>query len=70
MKRNLVLLLFVFALFMARCGERTLCQANDQISAIECEALLAFYNSTDGPNWFDKRGWNENPDPCKHIAID
>ena len=71
MKRIVVLLLLVFVLLMAGCGEKTLCQANGQIPTVECEALLAFYNSTDGPNWFDSRGWNEtdNQGP-RHEAQD
>ena len=32
----------------------------------ECEALIALYNSTDGPNWRDRSSnhWNETNTPC------
>ena len=34
--------------------------ANTDIPQTEKDALLAFYNSTDGPNWRNKTGWNFN----------
>jgi putative cell wall-binding protein len=30
----------------------------------ECDALVALYTSTDGPNWDSDTGWNTPTDPC------
>jgi Leucine-rich repeat (LRR) protein/sugar lactone lactonase YvrE len=35
-----------------------------QIPQIECEALIALYNSTGGPNWINHARWNTNNAPC------
>ena len=36
------------------------CVAVTEIPQVECEALVALYNSTDGPNWEDSPGNNWN----------
>ena len=33
------------------------CVSVNQIPAVECEALVALYNSTNGPGWDDIAGW-------------
>ncbi|NJO18474.1 MAG: choice-of-anchor D domain-containing protein [Thioploca sp.] len=35
-----------------------------KIPQIECEALIALYKSTDGPNWKLNTRWNKNNAPC------
>jgi hypothetical protein len=32
--------------------------------AIECQALVALYNSTNGPGWTHADGWGVDPNPC------
>ena len=32
------------------------------VPQIECEALMALYNATDGPNWHDNNNWNTPSD--------
>jgi hypothetical protein len=36
---------------------------------VECEALLDLYNNTDGANWTNKTGWNQNNDPCNWYGV-
>jgi N-acetylneuraminic acid mutarotase len=40
------------------CGEVT------EIPQTECEALVALYNSTNGPGWINNQGWLANNHPC------
>jgi len=35
----------------------------------ECDALIALYNSTDGPNWTNSTGWNTATDPCTWFGV-
>jgi uncharacterized repeat protein (TIGR01451 family) len=39
-------------------------EATTGIPQAECEALLALYNSTDGPNWRNNSGWNTATSAC------
>jgi len=39
------------------------------VSQAECDALVAFYNSTDGPNWTDHWRWNTPIDPCTWTGV-
>ncbi len=34
------------------------------IQSSECEALVALYGATDGPNWTNNAGWLEEANPC------
>jgi len=45
------------------------CALVTEIPRAECEALIAFYNSTDGENWWDNTGWNVTNSPCSWYAI-
>jgi hypothetical protein len=40
----------------------------NEIPASECEALVSFYNSTNGPNWTDNTGWLTYP-PCMWLGV-
>jgi Leucine-rich repeat (LRR) protein len=35
----------------------------------ECDALVALYTSTDGPNWDTNTGWNTPTDPCGWYGV-
>jgi hypothetical protein len=41
-----------------------ICRSVSEIPVSECEALVAFYHSTGGPQWALKRGWLETDQPC------
>ncbi|MBN1121876.1 MAG: S8 family serine peptidase, partial [Anaerolineae bacterium] len=41
-----------------------LCSTVTEIPAIECEALVALYNDTDGTNWTNKNNWLTTNTPC------
>ena len=36
---------------------------------VECEALVALYNGTNGPGWVKKSGWGTDPNPCAWEGI-
>ena len=40
------------------------CDGVTQIPQIECEALIAFYNSTNGPEWINNSNWLITATPC------
>jgi Leucine-rich repeat (LRR) protein len=45
------------------------CASVTEIPEVECEALIALYNSTDGENWRYNRGWNVTNMPCSWWRI-
>jgi hypothetical protein len=45
------------------------CDKVTAIPAIECEALVALYKSTDGANWNDNTDWNVTNTPCKWEGV-
>lgn len=45
------------------------CMSVSEIPITECSALVAFYNSTDGPHWTFKRGWLETSQPCNWAGV-
>jgi Leucine-rich repeat (LRR) protein len=49
--------------------EATVCAAVSQIPSLECEALVALYNSTDGANWSNNTGWNQTTAPCNWYGV-
>ena len=46
------------------------CASVNQIPSAECQALVALYNSTNGPNWADNSGWLASNNPCNWSGID
>ena len=46
------------------------CAHVTQIPLAECVALVALYDSTDGPHWDDNRGWRSTDTPCSWSGID
>jgi hypothetical protein len=49
----------------------SLCEAQQQIPLLECEALIDFYEQTNGPNWNDdfENNWTVTPKPCSWKGI-
>jgi Leucine-rich repeat (LRR) protein len=45
------------------------CSTVSEIPRIECEALVALYNSTDGANWSNNTGWNVTNTPCNWYGV-
>ena len=46
------------------------CAEVTEIPQAECEALVALYNSTNGPNWSSNTGWLVTNTPCAWAGID
>jgi Leucine-rich repeat (LRR) protein len=45
------------------------CNQVTEIPTTECEALVTFYNSTNGDSWSRKSGWLENNTPCDWYGV-
>ncbi|MCB0061756.1 MAG: leucine-rich repeat domain-containing protein, partial [Caldilineaceae bacterium] len=45
------------------------CAAVTEIPQTECEALVALYNSTNGPGWADSTGWLATMTPCSWVGV-
>ena len=45
------------------------CEHVTEIQTLECAALKALYESTDGPNWYDNDGWLDTPYPCSWSGV-
>ena len=41
----------------------------DGMPEAQCEALVALYNATDGPNWDSSNGWLETTTPCSWHGV-
>ena len=46
------------------------CTVVTSISSADCDALVAFYITTDGDNWDDNTNWVTDPDPCTWNGVD
>ncbi|MFV0457763.1 MAG: hypothetical protein ACK5MT_03190 [Actinomycetales bacterium] len=42
---------------------------NTVVSQSECDALMALYDATDGPNWVNNAGWGTATDPCTWFGV-
>jgi hypothetical protein len=47
----------------------TLCATQTDVPEGECDALVGFYDSTDGPNWTDRTGWDTTLDVCSWYGV-
>ncbi|OQX05222.1 MAG: hypothetical protein BWK80_52490, partial [Desulfobacteraceae bacterium IS3] len=47
----------------------TLCDTVTEIPKTECESLVDLYNSTNGPGWTNKTGWNVTNTPCSWYSV-
>lgn len=45
------------------------CQDVTEIPCDECEALVALYNSTDGPNWTNNTNWLQTTTPSNWYGV-
>jgi len=45
------------------------CNAATDIPTVECEALVALYNSTDGIGWVRNSGWLQSTTPCRWYGV-
>jgi hypothetical protein len=45
------------------------CSVVTEIPSIECQALVALYNSTNGPGWADNIGWLTTNTPCSWYGV-
>ena len=45
------------------------CDQVTQISSEQCEALVAFYHSTNGPNWTNNQDWLVSTTPCSWHGV-
>ena len=45
------------------------CATQTEIPQVECEALVALYNSTDGDNWSNDDGWLVTNTPCGWAGV-
>jgi len=63
------ILLLVFVLFGTIAQAATDCAKVTEIPAVECQALIAIYNSTDGTHWKNNTGWNVTNTPCSWYGI-
>jgi len=50
-------------------GGRFDCAGVTQLPSSECEALVALYESTNGPEWADNSGWLATNKPCSWAGI-
>jgi len=45
------------------------CSSVSEIPTAECEALVALFNATDGPNWANNSGWLVTDTPCSWHGV-
>jgi Leucine-rich repeat (LRR) protein len=47
----------------------TVCDIQSAVPRTECEALVTFYNTTNGDQWTDRGGWLLDPDVCGWYGV-
>ena len=45
------------------------CDAVSELPAVECDALLALYDATQGEGWTSNGGWRATPTPCSWYGV-
>jgi Leucine-rich repeat (LRR) protein len=55
--------------FAYKANASSFCDNVTEIPLAECEALVALYNSMDGPNWTNKSGWLVTNTPCSWYGV-
>ena len=66
---SVLIFLIVPASLLTACTPKAFCDTVTDVPADECRALEIFYNTTDGPNWTDSRGWVTSTEVCTWFAI-
>jgi len=74
---TLTLLFILLAILPSQPSSATVPNASDQfnctnvteIPQLECEALVALYNETNGPNWDDNTAWLVTNTPCNWYGV-
>jgi ribosomal protein L35AE/L33A len=69
LKKTYLLWLFGLALLSPNLPAQTDCNNVSQIPFVECEALLALYNSTNGEGWTNNKKWAVTDKPCKWYGV-
>ncbi|NJO14856.1 MAG: hypothetical protein HC877_03645 [Thioploca sp.] len=69
MKLNKLLFFILMFLGFSKVLAATDCTQVTQIPQIECEALVALYDSTNGSGWNNKAGWNVTNTPCSWYGV-
>jgi len=65
-----VILLLVFSLSLTFSAQAEVdCAVQTEIPEVECEALVALYDSTEGDNWVDNTDWKITNTPCHWKGI-
>ncbi|MEN8215594.1 MAG: hypothetical protein ABFS56_04325 [Pseudomonadota bacterium] len=72
MLKKLALFLSLFGLTSAAIasGGEFDCSTVTDVPYEECEALVAFYNSTNGDNWYINDGWLETNNVCDWLGVE
>jgi len=54
-----------------RCSNGAVVNCNQvtDMPTLECQALVTFYNSTDGANWINRSGWALTKTPCHWYGV-
>lgn len=61
LKRWLLLVFLMAGILVPEIALAGFCENVTEIPAIECEALAALYDSTNGDNWLNNSGWLQDP---------
>src|SRR5690554_5487783 len=64
-----VVIVLVLALFSKEAKAETTCNSVSEIPITECEALVALYHSTNGPEWRIRDGWLATSTPCSWYGV-
>lgn len=69
--QKIIVLLIGFICYLAipAFAQQFSCDAVTEIPKTECEALVAFYNSTNGHQWTNKPGWLQTNAPCSWFGV-
>jgi hypothetical protein len=64
-----LLALFTVASTPTQMRATSICDSVTEIPQMECQALLAIYNSSNGANWSNNNGWLSTNTPCNWYGV-